>query len=181
MGGRRISTKIIAYKRLQSLQGKSIPRLLGEGFFNDRPSIILSEIVGMPLHQLARDDTIEVDEEALQAGLLDSFRTLFVKEAKYWDQRLDDFLFRLDREYDQGRVVIVDLEQVMFPEESLPWEESSQIREESMNFGTACSLMRAFRQIKRATPLGWTSGCVGCNHEGTIRCEENGDLLIINL
>lgn len=82
-----------AYKRLEKLQGKIIPRLLGEGFLNDRPAIILSEVMGTPLHTLARDKTIDIDEEALQSGLAEALKALFIKDAKYWDQRLDNFSF----------------------------------------------------------------------------------------
>lgn len=147
-----------AYKRLEKLQGKIIPRLLGEGFLNDRPAIILSEVMGTPLHTLARDKTIDIDEEALQSGLAEALRALFIKDAKYWDQRLDNFLFCEEEGHSQNKVMIVDLEQITFPDQAPPWEEFPRTWEKSMNFGTSCSLMRTFRQIRQSPFL---SDCTG--------------------
>lgn len=111
------------------------------------------------MHKLAGDNTVQVDERALQSGLVEALRALFTSDAKYWDQRLDNFLFCEDKERGQGKVMIVDLEQVTFPDQSLPWEDFTTW-EESMNLGTAYSLMRTFRRIRQsATILGWSSGC----------------------
>lgn len=149
-----------AYGRLENLQGGVITKLLGEGFFNGRPAIILSEVVGTPLHRLARDNTVEVDEKALQSGLVEALRALFSSDAKYWDQRLDNFLFCEDKERGQGKVMIVDLEQVTFPDQSFSWEDSTRTWEESMNFGTAYSLTRTFCKTRQSATLsGWSSGC----------------------
>ena len=42
-----------AYERLKSLQGSVIPTFFGEGTFNGSPIIIISEVVGKTLHDLA--------------------------------------------------------------------------------------------------------------------------------
>lgn len=161
-----------AYRRLENLQGQVIPKLLGEGFFNGRPAIILSEAAGTPLHILASDITIEVDEEALQSGLAEALRALFIRDVKYWDQRLDNFLFCEEKERGQGKLMIVDLEQVTFPDQSLPWEDFTQTWEESMNFGTAYSLMRTFRQLRQSATLSdWPSGSISSHKDESISAE----------
>ncbi|KAJ6003768.1 hypothetical protein N7522_006460 [Penicillium canescens] len=153
-----------AYKRLRSLQGEVIPEYLGEGMFNDRPAIILSEIVGTPLHLLARET--EVDEEALRLQLMDAFKALYEKEAKYWDERLDNFLLCDNRESNPSKVMIVDLEDVYFPEDSPSWENFDQPWEESLNFATACSLMKEFTRLRRlyCQPTAINSLSVCDNH-----------------
>ena len=113
-----------AYKRLRSLQGKTIPEYLGQGFFNDRSAIILSEITGTPLHLLARKT--QVDEERLQAQVMDALKDLHEKKAKYWDERLDNFLSCDNRDSNPSKVVIVDLEDVLFPEDSPSWDKFDQ-------------------------------------------------------
>jgi hypothetical protein len=46
---------------------------------------------------------------------------------------LDNFLFCDEKEDGHGKVMIVDLEQVAFPDQSPAWEDFTSIWEESMN------------------------------------------------
>ncbi|KAJ5204949.1 uncharacterized protein N7498_005828 [Penicillium cinerascens] len=52
--------EIFAYKRLRELQGTVIPTLFGQGSFNGRPALILSEIGGITLRDLAKLDESSV-------------------------------------------------------------------------------------------------------------------------
>lgn len=105
--------------------------------------------MGTPLHILARETVTEVDEEALQSQLMDAIKDLHERKAKYWDERLKNLLFCDNKESNLSKVMIVDLEDVLFQEESPSWDEFDQPWEESLNFATACSLMTEFRRLRR--------------------------------
>ncbi|KKK18879.1 hypothetical protein P175DRAFT_0529265 [Aspergillus ochraceoroseus IBT 24754] len=123
-----------AYQRLSSLQGDVIPSLLGECRFNGHPALILSDVGGATLHQIARSD-FKVSDEVLRASLETALKTLYRHGAEYWDQKLDNFIFS------DGKVVIVDLEQIQFREDPGQWEEH-------VNFGGIGSLMEYFRSAR---------------------------------
>lgn len=56
---------------------------------------------------------------------MDALKDLHDKKAKYWDERLEYFLFCDIRDSNPSKVVIVDLD-VLFPEESPSWDEFDQ-------------------------------------------------------
>ncbi|RSL80167.1 hypothetical protein CEP52_017426 [Fusarium oligoseptatum] len=94
------------YKRLHSLQGRTIPRFYGEAVFEGARAMVLSRIEGIypfeqPLPPLPADDFMKLGEEALSE--INAFGL------SYDDVKLDNFLLV------QGRIVIVDLESVYEP------------------------------------------------------------------
>ncbi|KAI8710784.1 hypothetical protein NCS52_01538200 [Fusarium sp. LHS14.1] len=94
------------YKRLQSLQGRVIPRLYGETECEGARALILSEITGiMPWEQktppLKADQFMELVEPA--------FREINTLGLAYDDVKLDNLILV------QDRVVLVDLESVYEP------------------------------------------------------------------
>lgn len=105
-----------AYSRLQELQGEVIPHYLGEGSFYGVPALFLSEVVGSTLYDLARNKNLEIDMDNLKSQLEASLKALTEKGALYWDQRLSNFLFCNNKNHENGKVMIIDLEQVTFPE-----------------------------------------------------------------
>lgn len=125
----------IAYQRLSTIQGDVITQFYGEGMYNDLPAIFLSDISGRNLHDLAHS-TSEVQETALRAELEKAMKILYDLGAEYWDQKLDNFILS-----DSGRIVIIDLEQVQFPESLDPWERH-------INLGGVGYLIRRFRGIR---------------------------------
>lgn len=129
-----------AYVNMKDLQGKVIPQLFGQGYFNGVPALILSEIVGTTLHDLARSKK-SVNEKTMESQLEAVFESLSTYGAIYWDQKLDNFLFCDNRNRDNGKVMIVDLEQVQFPATFRPWQLN-------VNQEGARSLMRDFRDIR---------------------------------
>lgn len=130
-----------AYDRLKELQGTVIPQIFGQGFFNGLPALIHSEVVGTTLYDLARSSKCKVQEEALKTQLEEVFKALSEYGAVYWDQKLDNFLFCDNGDCENSKMMIVDLEQVQFPEKIRPWEIS-------VNRRGAISLMRDFRDIR---------------------------------
>lgn len=124
-----------AYERLKSLQGSVIPTFFGEGTFNGSPIIIISEVVGKTLHDLAhRKVPISLGE--LQRLLEKAMWLLHSCGAEYLDQRLDNFFL-----CDTGEVMIVDLEQVTFPRDLEYWKDS-------VNYGGVGSLLYLFNDIR---------------------------------
>ncbi|RSL54194.1 hypothetical protein BHE90_010152 [Fusarium euwallaceae] len=96
----------LMYERLQSLQGRVIPRLYGEAECEGARALILSEITGiMPWEQklppLQADQFKELVETA--------FRELNALGLAYDDVKLDNLILV------QDRVVLVDLESVYEP------------------------------------------------------------------
>lgn len=109
--------EIQTYDRLKELQATVIPRLFGHGSFDGLPALIQSELIGTTLYDLARDNKCKVQEEVLETQLEEVFNALSEYGAVYWDQKLDNFLL-----CDNGKVMVVDLEQVRFPEALRRWE-----------------------------------------------------------
>lgn len=97
------------YERFKSLQGSVVPTFLGEGTFTGSPIIIISEVVGKTLHDLAHR-MVPVSLYELRNLLEKALWQVHSCGAEYLDQRLDNFFL-----YDTGEVMIVDLEQVTFP------------------------------------------------------------------
>lgn len=127
-----------AYKRLGNLQGTIIPRLFGEGSLNGIPALILSEVSGSTLYELARNKT-EVSEDTLQSQLQEVFSVLQNHGVEYGDLRPENFLL-----CDNGKIVILDLEDVSFPRETgeaPPLEDSGYL-------GDAGYVMSKFRDIR---------------------------------
>lgn len=136
--------EILAYERLKALQGTVIPTLFGQGSFNERPALILSEVDGITLRELAKTD---VQEKTLEIQLEKAIKALHEKGAEYGDLNLGNFLFCKN-----GEVVIVDLEEVEFPDKRQPWEGS-------VNLAGAGYQMSRFKYIRNPgrTPTPPTS------------------------
>lgn len=120
-----------------------IPQLYGQGSFNGLLALILSDIAGTTLYDLAYK-TIKIQEktlETLESRLIDALKKLYKHSAEHWDQKLDNFLFCDNTDCDNGKVVIVDLEEVQFPDKIGHWETN-------VNLGGVGSLMSDFRDIR---------------------------------
>lgn len=100
-------SEIKAYDKFKELQGTVIPHFFGHGSFNRLPALILSEVAGTTLYDLARDKECKVQDETLESQLKEVFAVLSGYGAVYWDQKLDNFLLS-----DNDMVMVVDLEQV---------------------------------------------------------------------
>ncbi|KAJ5555692.1 hypothetical protein N7535_008126 [Penicillium sp. DV-2018c] len=124
-----------AYERLKSLQGSVIPTFFGSGTFNGSPIIIISEVVGKTLHDLAHSG-VPVSLDELRRLLEKAMWLLHSCGAEYWDQRLDNFFL-----CDTGEIMIVDLEQVRFPTDLEDWKDS-------VNHGGVGSLLYLFSDIR---------------------------------
>ncbi|KAJ5087570.1 hypothetical protein N7456_011186 [Penicillium angulare] len=125
--------EIAVYKKLESFQGRLVPYFLGQGLFNDIPAIILSEVDGITLHDFARKE-----------NAINAFQLLSAAYGcLYWDQRLDNFMLLTGNNCEDGdvNVMVVDLEQVEFPNES-------SICGLEVNDAAAPSLMGSFRDIQ---------------------------------
>ena len=85
-------SEIKAYDRLKELQGRVIPHFFGHGSFDGIPALILSEVTGTNLYDLARDKECKVQEETLESQLDAVFNALSEYGPVYWDQKLDKFL-----------------------------------------------------------------------------------------
>ncbi|CAG8906125.1 unnamed protein product [Penicillium egyptiacum] len=103
--------EISAYKKLEKLQGTVIPTLFGEGSFNERPPLILSEIKGITLRNLAKqaETSVCVEENTLNSHLENAFQELYEYGAQHCDLNPVNFLV-----CDNGQVVVIDLEVVEF-------------------------------------------------------------------
>jgi serine/threonine protein kinase len=128
-----------AYKALEDLQGTVIPQLFGEGSLNGIPAIILSEVAGSTLSELARNG-VEVREDMLQGHLNDALSVLNQYGAEYSDLRPDNFMI-----CDNGRVVILDPEDVSFS-----WKPEESAFEDCGNLGDAGYLMSGILEIQIA-------------------------------
>ncbi|RAH72806.1 uncharacterized protein BO66DRAFT_21603 [Aspergillus aculeatinus CBS 121060] len=120
-----------AYNRLKKLQGKVIPYFYGRGHFGGLPALVLSDIDGITLDELARSN-YEVPEESLRSSLEEVFSELTKHGALYRDQKLDNFLLCDGKGRGKSRVMVVDLEQVEFPEHLRPWQHSITRRERGL-------------------------------------------------
>lgn len=150
-----------AYERLDKLQGIAIPELYGQGSFNGLPALILSDVAGTTLYDLARSKT-EIEDEILENELKIALKELHEHGAEHWDQKMDNFLF-----CDNGKVMVVDLEDVRFPDKRGPWEDS-------VNLGGVYHLMSDFRYVKDpnrpSSPLSfWMTGPEEWGAFGTTR------------
>lgn len=126
-----------AYKRLENLQGTIIPRLFGEGSLNGIPALILSEVSGSTLYELARNNA-KVSEDILQGQLQLAFSVLQKHGVEYGDLRPENFLL-----CDNGKIVILDLEDVSFPRET-----GEALSLDSGYLGDAGYVMSKFRDIR---------------------------------
>lgn len=125
---------------MKNLQGNLIPQLFGQCDFDGVPALILSEIVGVTLHDLARGKK-SIDEKAMESQLGAAFKSMSAYGAIYWDQRLDNFLLCNNGDCNDGKVMVVDLEEVRFPATFRPWE--LNVNEEG-----ARSLMEDYKDIR---------------------------------
>lgn len=126
------------YERLKSLQGSVVPTFFGEGTFNDSPIIIISEVVGKTLHELAHSmATISSDE--LRGPLEKALEQIHSLGAEYLDQKLDNFIL-----CNTGEIMIVDLEQVDYP----PDLKNFSFRE-SVNYGGVGCLLYLLDDIRQ--------------------------------
>lgn len=128
--------EISAYKKLQKLQGTVIPTLFGEGSFNGRPVLILSEIKGITLRDLAKLVETSVEENILKSRLENAFQELYKYGAEHCDLNLGNFLV-----CDNGQLVVIDLEEVEFPDRQQAWERS-------VNLGSVNYLMSRYRDVR---------------------------------
>ncbi|KAI9042811.1 uncharacterized protein KD926_005141 [Aspergillus affinis] len=144
-----------AYHRLKKLQGEVIPHFYGRGYFDGQPALILSDIAGITLNDLAHSN-YEVPEDSLKAYLEEAFHKLSTHGALYRDQKLDNFLLCEDKDRGYSKAMVVDLEHVEFPGQIRPWQHS-------INREGARSLMEEFtykrHPQRESTPLDlWMSG-----------------------
>lgn len=145
--------EITAYERLQNLQGTVIPILFGRGSFNGRPALILSEVEGITLRDLAKLVESSVQEKTLETQLENAFKELHKYGAEHCDLNLGNFL-----SCNNGKVVVIDLEEVEFPDRQQAWECS-------VNLGSVSYLMSRFRDVRyphRApSPVVYWKSCTG--------------------
>lgn len=129
--------EINAYNTLQQLQGTVIPILFGQGSFNECPALILSEVKGFTLRDLAKkfDETV-VPEKTVESGLEKVFRELYSYGAVHCDPNLGNFLF-----CNNEKVVVIDLEEIEFPDRRQSWENSVPL-------GNVGYLMSRFRDVR---------------------------------
>lgn len=116
-----------------------IPFFFGQDYYDGLPAPVLSEIDGVTLYELARSKN-DFPVEALKTYLEDVFRQFSEYGALYRDQRLDNFLL-CDQGSQQSRVMVVDLEQVDFPDRLHPWERL-------INSDGAMSIMQDFEDMR---------------------------------
>ncbi|KAJ5637466.1 hypothetical protein N7490_007345 [Penicillium lividum] len=138
-----------AYQKLVKLQGIAIPKLYGRGFFNGYPALMLSHVAGTTLYDLARNETY-IEDRILEKELKGALRQLYEHGAEHWDRKLDNFMF-----CDNGKVMVVDLEEIQFPSKRGAWEDS-------VNLGGVHCLMSDFRDIRKpnrpSSPISfWTT------------------------
>ncbi|PWY94005.1 hypothetical protein BO94DRAFT_543271 [Aspergillus sclerotioniger CBS 115572] len=112
-----------AYNKLKVLQGKVIPYFYGRGDFDGLPALILSDIDGIPLDDLALSN-YDISESSLKAYLEEVLSQFLKHGALYRDQKLNNFLFCDSTDCGSGKVMAVDLEQVEFPDRFRPWHYS---------------------------------------------------------
>ncbi|GLB01604.1 hypothetical protein AtubIFM57258_000013 [Aspergillus tubingensis] len=126
-----------AYTKLKDLQGEVIPYFYGQGYYDGLPALIISDIPGITLYDLARSNE-EVPEKLIKSYLEDVFDKLSKYRAFHCDQKLDNFILCGDREHGYSKVMAVDLEQVEIPDQVRRWHWS-------INQEGARSLMEEFR------------------------------------
>ncbi|CAG8899400.1 unnamed protein product [Penicillium egyptiacum] len=130
--------EIQAYGKLKNLQGTIIiPIFFGQGSFNGRDALVISEVEGITLHDLARGN-FGVQHEALKMHLERALGAFDEHKAIYWDAKPDNFLFCADTIPEQSKVMVVDLEEVEFPRPLQPWHHT-------LNMGSVGNLMSKFK------------------------------------
>ncbi|KAK3904922.1 hypothetical protein C8A05DRAFT_31280 [Staphylotrichum tortipilum] len=92
-----------AYKALKRLQGAVIPHYYGEAVYDGSPALVLSFIPGKTLFETWQD----LEDGDLRLNLEAALRPLTSSGVHYTDVKLDNFM-----RADDGRVVVIDLEQV---------------------------------------------------------------------
>ncbi|CAI7599343.1 unnamed protein product [Penicillium viridicatum] len=142
--------EIKAYERLDELQGEVIPIFVGQGYFDGHRAVVLSEIHGTTLYDLARSHE-HVDMERLQDQLEEALKKLFVRGVELLDPRLDNCFICED-----GRVMIVDLEQSRSPSPNKAWISS-------VSFGNVDTLMYLFQRT-RSLYLDYHRPSSGCGN-----------------
>lgn len=123
------------YERLRRLQGSVIPTFFGQGTFNDGPAIIISEVVGTTLRDIAYGD-LQISSDELRHKLEIAMESIHCLGAEYLDQRLDNFIL-----CKTGEIMIVDMEQVYFPPDL-------EVFKESVNYGGVGSLLYLFNDTR---------------------------------
>ncbi|KAJ5345268.1 hypothetical protein N7452_003272 [Penicillium brevicompactum] len=155
--------EIQAYEQLETLQGTIIPIFFGQGSFNGLNALVISEVQGITLHDLARGN-FGVQQEALEMQLEKALGAFDEHEAVYWDAKPDNFLFCVDAIPERSKVMVVDLEQVEFPRPLQCWHHK-------INLGSVGNLMSKFRDGQNPNrPL---SPGGDCDHPGA-KIEEGG-------
>lgn len=91
------------YKKLESLQGRILPRFLGNAGHDGSPAIVLSHVDSVCVHE-RQSSPMPVDELARQ--LETAFWEIIKFGVVYGDVKLDNCLIS------DGRVMLVDLEAV---------------------------------------------------------------------
>lgn len=124
---------------MKELQGNLIPFFFGQGYYDGLPALVLSEIRGITLYELARSKN-DFPRAALETSLEDAFRRFSEYGALYRDQRLDNFIL-CDHGSQKCKVMVLDLEQVDFPDHLRPWEKL-------INSDGAMSLMQDFEDLR---------------------------------
>lgn len=144
--------EIQAYKSLENLQGTIIPIFFGQGFFNGLDALVISEVKGITLYDLARGN-FDVHQEELKMHLERALCAFNRHKALYWDAKPDNFLFCADHIPEKSKVMVVDLEQVEFPRDLQPWHHTT-------NLGSVGNLMSKFRDGQNPNrPLSPAGAC----------------------
>ncbi|KAJ6003794.1 hypothetical protein N7540_011195 [Penicillium herquei] len=161
-GREEFAIEVLAYKRLERLQGKVIPKFFGEGSFNGRPCFYISEVDGITLHDLAKHTQVDVAEGTLKNQLENVFRELHEFGAEPEDLNLGNFL------WSDGNVMVIDLEEIGFYHRGRPWECS-------VNLNSVGYLMSRFRHTKYPdrppTPVKYPSIVLGYSQASLLPCE----------
>ncbi|CAI7568546.1 unnamed protein product [Penicillium viridicatum] len=141
--------EIQTYKSLETLQ-ETIPIFFGRDFFNGLDALVVSEVKGITLHDLARGN-FDVHQEELNMRLEKALCAFDRRKAVYWDAKPDNFLFCADNIPEKNKVMVVDLEQVEFPHDLQPWHHNS---------GSVGSLMSKFKDGQNPNrPLSPAGAC----------------------
>ncbi|KAJ6139049.1 hypothetical protein N7471_005535 [Penicillium samsonianum] len=117
-----------------------IPIFFGQGFCNGLDALVISEVKGVTLHDLARGN-FDVQQEALKMHLEKALGAFDRHKALYWDAKPDNFLFCADTIPEKSKIMVVDLEQVEFPRDHQPWYHT-------INSGSVGNLMSKFKDGK---------------------------------
>jgi hypothetical protein len=119
--------------------------------------LILSEVAGITLRDLVKVVGPSFQEKTLETQLEKVFQELHKYGAEHCDLNLGNFLF-----CNNGQVVVIDLEEVEFPDKQQAWERS-------VNLGCVSYLMSRFRDVRyprRApSPDVYWSSCTGDNDD----------------